>query len=103
MLQRLLLRQGLAARSAVSRCSSAAPSALRRTSQLQPRAFQNIRPLAPQQAYRCYSTEKPTEKNEKPDAEKSGGSELAEELSAEEGLRKELEKKEKEIVDLKVI
>lgn len=102
MLQRLLLRQGQAARSALSHYTSATPLALRRTSQLQPRVFQAIRPVAPQQAYRCYSTEKPTDKGEEKDASKENEATETQE-SPEESLRKDIEKKEKEITDLKVV
>lgn len=97
MFQRLLVRQGQVARAALSH-STSTPLALRRTSQLQPGAFQAIRPLAPQQSLRCYSTEKPTDKGEQKDAEETESAE-----SPEDAVRKQIEKKEAEVRDLKVV
>ncbi|RHZ46690.1 mitochondrial nucleotide exchange factor MGE1 [Aspergillus thermomutatus] len=97
MFQRTVLRQAQAAKSVLSlRATSTTPSAIRRTSQLQPQ-LQSIRPLVRQPAYRFYSTENQTQNAQKTEAKENG----AAEESGEEGLRKELESKEKEIVDLK--
>lgn len=92
MFQRTLLRQAQAARSVLSVRSSA--STLRRTSQLQPQ-LPAFRPLARQPAYRFYSTENKAE-NGKEEQKKEGEEEQAD------PLRAELEKKEKEVVELKV-
>ncbi|CAL5868209.1 uncharacterized protein PFLUO_LOCUS2433 [Penicillium psychrofluorescens] len=90
MFQRTLLRQAQAARSVLT-STSAAPMALRRTSRLQPRLPQSVRPFAPQLMSRFYSTE-----------QKEASSEAAEASEqAEDPVRKELEEKKKEVVDLK--
>lgn len=99
MFQRTFLRQAQAAKSVLSlRATSTTPSAIRRTSQLQPQ-LQSVRPLVRQPTYRFYSTENQTQNAEKTEAKEN---ETAEE-STEESLRKELETKQKEIVDLKVL
>ncbi|KKK13252.1 putative mitochondrial co-chaperone GrpE [Aspergillus rambellii] len=90
MFQRTFIRQAQASRSLLSaRPASTAPLALRRTSQLQP---QFSRPLARLPAYRFYSTENKTENGEN---KENGPAE------AEDPVRKELEEKKKEVVDLK--
>ncbi|KAF7131257.1 hypothetical protein CNMCM5793_004362 [Aspergillus hiratsukae] len=97
MFQRTFLRQAQAAKSVLSlRATSTTSSAIRRTSQLQPQ-LQSVRPLVRQPTYRFYSTENQTQNAEKTEAKDN---EAAEE-SAESSLRKELEAKQKEIVDLK--
>ena len=99
MFQRAILRQSQAARSALSvRSFSTAPSAIRRPSLFhQPQLSQIARPLIRQPAYRYYSSEnKAAEENKKEDAEESAAQ------TPEEALRKELEDKNKEVVDLKV-
>lgn len=102
MFQRAILRQSQAARSALSsRSFSTAPPAIRRPSLFhQPQLSQIARPLIRQPAYRYYSSEnKAAEENKKEDA-KEGEESPAQ--SPEEALRKELEDKNKEVVDLKV-
>ncbi|PKY01657.1 GrpE-domain-containing protein [Aspergillus campestris IBT 28561] len=89
MFQRTFLRQAQAARSVLSVRSSA--STLRRTSQLQPQ-LPAFRPLARQPAYRFYSTENKAENGKEEQKEGEGESDP---------LRAELEKKEKEVVELK--
>ncbi|EAL93598.1 hypothetical protein KXW98_000238 [Aspergillus fumigatus] len=97
MFQRTLLRQAQAAKSIVSlRATSTTPSVIRRTSQLQSQLL-SVRPVVRQPTYRFYSTENQAQNAEKAEAKEN---EAAEE-SPEESLRKELEAKEKEIVDLK--
>jgi hypothetical protein len=99
MFQRTFLRQAQAAKSVLSlRATSTTPSVIRRTSQLQPQ-LQSVRPFVRQPTYRFYSTENQTQNAEKTEAKEN---EAAEE-SSEESLRKELEAKQKEIVDLKVL
>ena len=99
MFQRTLLRQGQAARSALSfRTFSTAPSAIRRPSQLQPQLSQIARPLIHQPAFRCYSTEK--EASEK--AETTEGEASAESQATEDPVLKELEDKKKEAAEMKV-
>ena len=96
MFQRTILRQAQAASSLLSvRSTSSAPSALRRTSQFQP---QSLRPLAPLPGLRNYSTENKAEEGKQ---EKNENAE-SESQNPEDAVRKELEKKEKEVVDLKV-
>jgi molecular chaperone GrpE len=98
MFQRTFLRQAQAAKSVLSlRATSTTPSVIRRTSQLQPQ-LQSVRPFVRQPTYRFYSTENQTQNAEKTEAKEN---EAAGE-SSEESLRKELEAKQKEIVDLKV-
>lgn len=96
MFQRTFLRQAQAARSALSvRSISTAP--LRRTSpsQIQPQ-LRTFSPFARQQAFRSYSSENKSENGETA-ANKEGESE-----EAQDPVRKELEEKKKEVVDLKV-
>ncbi|PYH99584.1 GrpE-domain-containing protein [Aspergillus ellipticus CBS 707.79] len=88
MFQRTFLRQ--AQRSMLSVRPTSTTSALR-TSQLS----QSVRPIARQSTYRLYSTENKPENGEK----KDGAAEA--EAEAEDPVRKELEKKEKEVIDLK--
>lgn len=88
MFQRTLLRQAQAARSVLAASSTSAPLALRRTTRLQQQLPAAIRPFA--QPTRFYSTEK--------EASKEGESESAEQNP----LEKELEAKNKEVIDLKV-
>jgi molecular chaperone GrpE len=89
MFQRTLLRQAQAARSVLATSSSTSASlALRRTTRLQQQLPAAIRPFA--QPTRFYSTEK--------EASKEGESESAEQNP----LEKELEAKNKEVIDLKV-
>ena len=88
MFQRLLQRQGQTARWTLSNyTSSTAPFVLRQTTRLQPR------PLA----YRYYSTDKPAEETKK---EAEGAEPTA---STDDALRQDIAKKEKEVIDLKVI
>lgn len=91
MFQRTLLRQAQAARSilATSSSTSAAPLALRRTSQFQTRLPAAVRPFAPQPFARSYSTE-------------NKEAEATENAEAEDPVKKQLEAKEKEVVELKV-
>jgi molecular chaperone GrpE len=97
MFQRTFLRQAQAAKSVLSlRATSTTPSVIRRTSQLQPQ-LQSVRPFVRQPTYRFYSTENQTQNAEKTEAKENE----AAEGSSEESLRKELEAKQKEIVDLK--
>ncbi|KAB8235556.1 mitochondrial nucleotide exchange factor MGE1 [Aspergillus alliaceus] len=93
MFQRTILRQAQAVRPHLSVRSASAPLALRRTSQFQP---QSLRPLARLPVVRSYSTENKAEKGKQ--EEKNGESESQ---NPEDSVRKELEKKEKEVVDLK--
>ncbi|EPS33749.1 GrpE protein [Penicillium oxalicum] len=97
MFQRTILRQALAARSAMTSASStsAAPLALRRTARLQSQLPSAMRPFAPQPARRFYSTENNGEKKE---ATKEGESA---ETTEEDPVRKELEEKKKEVTELK--
>ncbi|KAJ5133601.1 GrpE protein [Penicillium atrosanguineum] len=88
MFQRTLLRQAQAARSALAASTSTSASlALRRTTRLQQQLPAAIRPFA--QPTRFYSTEK--------EATKEGEGENAEQNP----LEKELEAKNKEVIDLK--
>ena len=96
MFQRTIFRQAQAARSVLAASpSTSAPLALRRTSQLQTRLPAALRPFAPQPISRFYSTENNGEQKE---ASKEG--ENGE--NAEDPVRKELEEKKKEVIDLKV-
>ncbi|PWY74412.1 GrpE-domain-containing protein [Aspergillus heteromorphus CBS 117.55] len=88
MFQRTFLRQ--AQRSLLSVRSTSATTSALRTSQLS----QSVRPIARQSAYRLYSTENKPENGEKKENE-------AKEAEAEDPVRKELEEKNKEVVDLK--
>lgn len=97
MFQRTLLRQAQAARSVLAASTStSAPLALRRTTRLQSRMPTTRRPFAPQFMSRFYSTENNGEQKE---ASKEGG----ENAEAEDPLSKELEEKEKEIIEMKVL
>lgn len=91
MFQRTLLRQVQAARSvlATSSSTSSAPLALRRTSQFQTRLPAAVRPFAPQPFARSYSTE-------------NKEAEATETAEAEDPVKKQLEAKEKEVIELKV-
>ncbi|KAE8147743.1 GrpE-domain-containing protein [Aspergillus avenaceus] len=92
MFQRTILRQAQAARSLLStRSTTTAPLAVRRTSQLQP---QSLRPLARFPAARSYSTENKSEET-KPEEKKENGAAETDDVASK------LEKKEKEVVDLK--
>ncbi|KAE8355298.1 GrpE-domain-containing protein [Aspergillus coremiiformis] len=96
MLQRTILRQAQATRSLLSvRSMSSAPLTLRRTSQFQP---QFLRPLARLPVVRNYSTENKTEEGKQEEKKENGESESQ---SPEDSVRAELEKKEKEVIDLK--
>jgi molecular chaperone GrpE len=86
MFQRSIFRQAQAARSVIS-SSSPASQALRRTTQ--PRV-PTIRAFAPQTT-RYYSTEKEASEAQNGEAEK-----------AENPLQKELDEKNKEVIELKV-
>ncbi|KAJ5759536.1 GrpE protein [Penicillium odoratum] len=91
MFQRTLLRQAQAARSVLSASSStSAPLALRRTSPFQTRLPAAVRPFAPQPFSRSYSTEN-----------KEAEATATEDVEAEDPVKKQLEAKEKEIVELK--
>ncbi|KAF7592991.1 Mitochondrial matrix cochaperone [Aspergillus hancockii] len=93
MFQRTILRQAQAARSLLSvRSTSPAPLALRRTSQFQP---QSVRSPACLPTVRRYSTENKVEEDKQEENKENG------ESQPEDSVRKELEKKEKEVVDLK--
>lgn len=98
MFQRTIFRQAQAARSALaaSTSTSTAPLAFRRTSQLQTRLPAAYRPFA-RPASRLYSTENNGEKKEAPQEAEAEAAE-----NAEDPVRKELEEKNKEIIDLKV-
>lgn len=89
MFQRTFLRQAQRSLRSV-RPTSINTSALRRTPQLP----QAVRPIAPQSAYRFYSTENKAENGEKKEGESA--------QEAEDPVRKELEEKKKEVVELKV-
>ncbi|KAI9934982.1 hypothetical protein ASPWEDRAFT_117927 [Aspergillus wentii DTO 134E9] len=93
MFQRTLLRQSQAVRSSLSfRYASTAPLAAR-TSRLQSQLPQSARLVVRQPASRFYSTENK--------AEEKAGEEAAEAETAEDPVRKELEEKKKEVVDIK--
>ena len=100
MLQRTILRQSQAARSALvaSTSTSLFPLAVRRTSQLQTRLPATYRPFARQPNYRFYSTENQGEQKEA--TQEAEATENAE--NAEDPVRKELEEKKQEVTDLKV-
>ncbi|OJJ47180.1 hypothetical protein ASPZODRAFT_151722 [Penicilliopsis zonata CBS 506.65] len=99
MFQRMILRQGQAARSAALSLTST-PMALRQTSRMQPRIAQGIRVAAvPQHGRRLYSTENNSAAGEQP--KEAAKEEAAAGENGEELLRKELEGKQKEIVELK--
>ncbi|GAT26381.1 mitochondrial co-chaperone GrpE [Aspergillus luchuensis] len=89
MFQRTFLRQAQRSLRSV-RPTSINTSALRRTPQLP----QTVRPIAPQSAYRFYSTENKAENGEKKEGESA--------QEAEDPVRKELEEKKKEVIELKV-
>ncbi|KAL3251577.1 hypothetical protein ABHI18_010563 [Aspergillus niger] len=89
MFQRTFLRQAQRSLRSV-RPTSINTSAFRRTPQLP----QSVRPIAPQSAYRFYSTENKAENGEKKEGEAA--------QEAEDPVRKELEEKKKEVVELKV-
>ena len=89
MFQRTFLRQAQRSLRSV-RPTSINTSAFRRTPQLP----QSVRAIAPQSAYRFYSTENKAENGEKKEGEAA--------QEAEDLVRKELEEKKKEVVELKV-
>ncbi|KAJ6160787.1 GrpE protein [Penicillium chermesinum] len=101
MFQRTLFRQAQAVRSALAASTStaAAPLPLRQTSRLQTRLPTAVRPFAPQPFSRFYSTEtKEATQDATKDASKEGESAESE---AEDPVQKELEAKNKEIIELK--
>lgn len=99
MFQRALLRQSQAVKSVLSSSYSAAPMTVRASPRLQPQLSQ---PLARQPAFRLYSTENKGEQKEagQENGKENGASESQE--APEDPVRKELEDKKKEVVDIKV-
>lgn len=99
MFQRTIFRQAQAARSALTPSASKTltPLALRRTSLLQTQLPTVTRPFARQPARRFYSTE-----GEQKDAVKEGEAPKEGEAVNEDPMQKELEEKNKEILELKV-
>lgn len=111
MFQRTLLRQSRAIRPVLSSSYSAVPFAIRASSRLQPQLLQ---PLVRQPAFRFYSTEDKPGNGEQKEAENENGKANEKENGKENGatesqeapedpVRKELEEKKKEVVDIKVI
>ncbi|RJE21701.1 hypothetical protein PHISCL_05970 [Aspergillus sclerotialis] len=102
MFQRTILRQSQAVKSVLSSSYTSVPLAARQTSRLQP---QISRPLARLPTFRFYSTENQNGKdeaakeNEKENGKGNGASEAQE--APEDPVKKELEEKKKEVVDLK--
>lgn len=99
MFQRALLRQSQAVKSVLSSSYSAAPMTVRASPRLQPQLSQ---PLARQPAVRLYSSENKGEQKEagQENGKENGTSESQE--APEDPVRKELEDKKKEVVDIKV-
>ncbi|KAL2001034.1 hypothetical protein VTN02DRAFT_2326 [Thermoascus thermophilus] len=102
MFQRMLLRQGQIARSALSvRSTSASP--LTRASPLQ-QVTRSTRRLAPPAARRFYSSEAENNKEKKEEEKKEEAAPAEEgkkEEKAEDPVQKELEEKKLEVIDLK--
>lgn len=103
----MILRQGPATRAVLSLSTTrTAASPLRHPSLLQGRFAPTTQALAPRTAFsRFYSTENQTDTSEKATSDESAKQNGTAEPTqdAEESFRKQLEEKQKEIVELKVL